>query len=296
MGNTALAEKHLREALKMDPDNVKVQRFLKNTKKAELLKNEASQEFKGGNYEKAVEKFTSVIELDPVNDVFNSTIYLNRAIAYSKMEEEKQALMDVNQAIALNPEYGKAYVKRGDINLALGNYEESVRDFERARQIDPTQFNVREKLKHAQLELKKSKRKDYYKLLGVEKTATEDEIKKGYRKQALRWHPDKNQGDEATKAHAEKMFKDIGEAYAILSDPKKRQMFDNGVDPENMDQPNMGDAQDIFRMFFGGGGGGPGGPGEFFFSSGGGGGGGGFPFGGGFGGGRGGARTEFRFV
>ena len=74
-----------------------------------------------------------MIELDPVNVTFNSTIYLNRAIAYSKMEEEKQALMDVNQAIELNPDYGKAYVKRGDINLALGNFEESVRDFERAR-------------------------------------------------------------------------------------------------------------------------------------------------------------------
>lgn len=75
----------------------------------------------------------------------------------------------------------------------------------------------------AQLELKKSKRKDYYKLLEVEKDASESEIKKGYRKMAVKWHPDKQeQGDEEAMAQADKMFKDIGEAYAVLSDPKKK--------------------------------------------------------------------------
>lgn len=76
-------------------------------------------------------------------------------------------------------------------------------------------------MKEAKLELKKASRKDYYKILGVEKSATPDDIKKAYRKLALKWHPDKNSQDEESKVKAEKMFKDIGEAYAVLSDERK---------------------------------------------------------------------------
>ena len=82
---------------------------------------------------------------------------------------------------------------------------------------------MREKIETAKLELKKSKRKNYYKILGIEKTADEAEIKKAYRRKAVEWHPDKHNTktpDEVREAEA--MFKDIGEAYAILSDPKKR--------------------------------------------------------------------------
>lgn len=79
---------------------------------------------------------------------------------------------------------------------------------------------MREKIHNAKLELKKSKRKDYYKLLEVSKTATPEEVKKSYKKSALKWHPDKHSQDsEADKVAADKMFKDIGEAYSILSDP-----------------------------------------------------------------------------
>lgn len=76
------------------------------------------------------------------------------------------------------------------------------------------------KIKEAKLELKKSKRKDYYKILEVSKDANDDELKKAYKKAALKWHPDKHQNDdEDGKAHADRMFKDIGEAYEVLSDP-----------------------------------------------------------------------------
>lgn len=63
--------------------------------------------------------------------------------------------------------------------------------------------------------------KDYYKVLGIAKGASEDEIKKAYRKQALRYHPDKNKSPGA-----EDKFKEIAEAYDVLSDAKKKDIYD----------------------------------------------------------------------
>ncbi len=64
--------------------------------------------------------------------------------------------------------------------------------------------------------------KDYYKVLGVSRAASADEIKKAFRKQAMKYHPDKNKGDK----QAEERFKEINEAYAVLSDPEKRRQYD----------------------------------------------------------------------
>lgn len=63
--------------------------------------------------------------------------------------------------------------------------------------------------------------KDYYCILGIEKGATDEDIKKAYRKQALKFHPDKNKSPQA-----EEKFKEVAEAYEVLSDPKKREIYD----------------------------------------------------------------------
>ena len=65
-------------------------------------------------------------------------------------------------------------------------------------------------------------KRDYYEVLGVEKTATADQIKKAYRKLAIQYHPDKNPGDK----EAEEKFKEAAEAYSVLSDENKRARYD----------------------------------------------------------------------
>jgi curved DNA-binding protein len=85
---------------------------------------------------------------------------------------------------------------------------------------------------------------DYYKLLGVEKNATADEIKKSYRKLALKWHPDKN---PSNKVQAEEKFKKISEAYAVLSDPEKRTQYDTYGSADQFRQQYS--QEDIFRGF-----------------------------------------------
>ncbi|MBT3293832.1 MAG: molecular chaperone DnaJ [Verrucomicrobia bacterium] len=104
---------------------------------------------------------------------------------------------------------------------------------------------------------------DYYELLGVSRSATDDEIKKAYRKLAMKYHPDKNQGDTV----AEEKFKEISEAYEVLSDAQKRQRYDQfghdgmkqafgpGGFDFSRDFTHASDLQDVLGSLFGGGGG-----------------------------------------
>ncbi|CAF2612730.1 unnamed protein product [Rotaria sp. Silwood2] len=145
--------------------------------------------------------------------------------------------------------------------------------------------------------------KDYYKILGISKGASDDDIKKAYRKLALKYHPDKNK-----EPGAEEKFKEVAEAYEVLSDPKKKEIFDKygeeglkvgggsgggggGAGGQQFFYSNV-DPHQTFRMFFGGAD-----PFAMFFGGddddGAGGGFGGFPNAGGFNfGGHGGQRTQ----
>ena len=122
----------------------------------------------------------------------------------------------------MKPDYAKALVKRGEVRQALEDYEDAAKDFGAAAQIDSSGFGVQQKLQQAQQQAKRARKKDYYKILGVTKESTDAEIKKAYRKLALKWHPDKNSDTEENKVKAEKMFKEVNEAYAVLSDPQKK--------------------------------------------------------------------------
>src|SRR3954462_4105739 len=100
-------------------------------------------------------------------------------------------------------------------------------------------------------------KRDYYEVLGLSRQATTEEIKKAYRKLAVQHHPDKNPGDKK----AEERFKELSEAYEVLSDPQKRQMYDQfghaaggaGGGPGGFDFQGFsgGNFNDIFGDIFG---------------------------------------------
>ena len=105
-----------------------------------------------------------------------------------------------------------------------------------------------------------AQKRDYYEVLGVDKNATEDQIKKAYRTIAIKYHPDRNPGNK----EAEEKFKEAAEAYDVLHDPQKRQQYDtfgfngpggmggSGFDPFGGSSMNMDDIFSMFGDIFGG--------------------------------------------
>ena len=143
---------------------------------------------------------------------------------------------------------------------------------------------MQEKIKIAKKKEKQARKKDYYKILGIDRNATDAENKKAYKALALNYHPDRNRNkSQAEQEETSKKFKEVAEAHGCLSDPKKKQMYDSGqIDFDGDQGSGFGgmdgagvNMNDIFSMFMGGGGmggmggmgGGMGGDMPGFFSS-----------------------------
>ncbi|KAI0399095.1 DnaJ domain-containing protein [Xylaria palmicola] len=194
----------------------------------------------------------------------------------------KKASLYCPEALQLdeNSLYGLLY--QAKTQLDAEDFEPCIATLKKASEARPDKNNVINPLmQKAQVALKRSKTKDYYKVLGVPHDADERQIKSAYRKATKTYHPDKvvKQGEGVTKEDAEKKMAAINEAYEVLSNPELRERFDRGDDPNSHEQQ-----QNPFQGSPFGGGGHPfmfqqgGQQFQFKFGTGGGGGGGGFPF------------------
>ena len=291
------AEDCFRKALSFDPDMSDARDNLRIMKKLERAKNEANDLYKRSKWEDAVNAYTNCLAIDASNKITNAKILGNRALARSKIEQFEEAKADCDAALKLDPTYIKAKKTRAKITGEQGDWEQAVKDLKALVEENQGDADLAKELRNAELELKKSKRKDWYKILGVSKDAGDKDIERAYKKKAAIYHPDKTQGDK----DKEEIFKDCLEAKEVLLDPQKRQIYDSGAD---LMEPGMGgmgghpfgggfggggvqiDPEMLFNMMGGGMGGGRGGgggfPGGFSFSTGGpgmSGGRGGFPFG-----------------
>merc|ERR1739838_698748 len=256
--NAERAFNHFQQVLRFAPDHKKARDIYKKAKVLKQKKEEGNEAFKKADFQVAYNLYTEALAIDPLNKHTNAKLYFNRATVGSKLNNATQAIDDCTAAINLDEGYLKAYLRRAKCYQAEEKHEEAVRDYEKVCKLDRNTEHKR-LLHEAKIQLKRSKRKDYYKILGVQKGGTEDEIKKSYRKMALVHHPDRhaNATDKEKHEHEVK-FKEIGEAYAVLTDTKKRAMYDRGQD---VNDPDGGfghdgdiDPNQIFQAFFGGGG------------------------------------------
>lgn len=216
MGDNSKAINFLRMALTCDPEFKDAIKWLRIIQKLDRMKEEGNKEFKAGKWEDAVRLYTDALEIDPTNRSINSKLLQNRAMCRIKLKDFDTAISDCDRAIKFDSKYVKAHKTKANALGLAGQWEEAVRQWKAVQQLDPEDRSVLKEIRNAEIEFKKSQRKDYYKILGVEKTVDDHGIKKAYRKLAIIHHPDKNQGNK----EAEERFKDISEAYDTLSNPQ----------------------------------------------------------------------------
>ncbi|KAF9969534.1 hypothetical protein BGZ73_008093 [Actinomortierella ambigua] len=160
-------------------------------------------------------------------------IYTAACKAYTESNDAKNTLKWCTSTLSLDDTSVEGMVGRGMAHMMNDEFEEAVQDFTKAQELAGGQDrSIHEKMSKAQRLLKQSKQKDYYKILGVPRSATKREIKKAFRKLALEWHPDTYKGD-LPKDQVEKKMASLNEAYEVLSDDELRQRFDNGDDPND---------------------------------------------------------------
>ncbi|XP_068311936.1 uncharacterized protein [Pyrus communis] len=242
----------------------------------ELLSHKVAgnEAFQAGRHTEAVEHYTTALCCNVESRPFTAVCFRNRAVAYKALGRITDAIADCSLAIALDGNYLKAISGRATLYEMIRDYGEAAKDLRRRvsiltkQEVEKTNLcgasdgsisgtNV---LRQARLHLSKIEEKDrkdipldMYLILGVEPSVSASEIKKAYRKAALRHHPDKagqffSRSDngcwkeiaEDVQKDADRLFKMIGEAYAVLSDPTKRARYGTEEEMRNAQKKRSG--------------------------------------------------------
>jgi len=242
----SLAE--IRECLKLDPDDSNCKPHYTKVKKLAKQYSLVLASIADNRWSECQTKARAALKTESKERryVVKSNSHLCHCLQKDNHPEE--AISACNIAIQLNSDAVEALLDRGDAKLQLEMYEEAVEDFQKAKSIDEDNRRAKEGLERSQRLLKQSKKRDYYKILGVKRNASKKEILKAYKTLAREWHPDKFK-DEAEKEAAQKKFIDIAAAKEVLHDDEKRQQYDNGQDPLDPEAQQGGGGGGGFNPF-----------------------------------------------
>ncbi|KAF7804056.1 DnaJ-like subfamily C member 7 [Senna tora] len=241
-------------------------------------KSAGNEHFKLGKYTEAIEQYTVALSSNIKSRPFAAVCFCNRAAAHQALGQIADAISDCSAAMALDGNYAKAFSRRATLHEMVRDYEQAACDLRRLLSILENQPDrktkqsctpggsnggvkelrqVRQHLLSVEDQAKNETPLDFYLILGVKSDDSATDVKKAYHKAALRHHPDKaghflarsEVGDEGqiwkeisqdVYKDADRLFKMIGEAYAVLSDPAKRSEYDFEEELRKAKQSNRG--------------------------------------------------------
>lgn len=237
----SLAE--IRECLKLDPEHKDCYPLYKKLKKVAKFLTAAKDSRERQEWDECVSSAQKVLKNEPTVEGIRFHAYDRLCHCQKEAGNAVESRKACSDAIKIEDE-PRLYCDRAEAYLLEDMFEEALRDFRTALEKDEGFARAKEGMAKAQKLQKQAGKRDYYKILGVKRSATKKEISKAYKKLALEWHPDKFQ-DEEEKKVAEKKFMDIASAKEVLSDPEMRQKYDAGEDPLD---PESGGGDHPFRQ------------------------------------------------
>jgi len=264
MGEEEESLKEIRECLKLDQDHKDCHTHYKKVKKLVKQLNQAQDFINEGVYGEAVSKLKAALKTESSEEKIVLKIQSRLCLCNKQGGFVEDCLSTCTTVLERESQDIEALVNRAECLILNEDFEGAIKDYQTAQGIHTDSKHIKEGLHRAEKLLKQSKKRDYYKILGVPRNAEKSQINKAYRKLAKEFHPDKYT-DEADKAEAEKKFIDIAAAKEVLTDDEKRQQFDNGEDPLD---PETEQGKNFHQHFHGGfpfGGGGGGGGQQFHF-------------------------------
>ncbi|XP_058965590.2 dnaJ homolog subfamily C member 3-like [Pocillopora verrucosa] len=238
MGELEDALREVRECLKLDQDHKDCFPFYKKLKKLNKQMQAAQDLINKGEYEEAISKLKQALKTESKIPSLAAKARRQLCHCHLKLHNPTDAITECNEALKIDENDVDALCDRAEAHILNEMYDDAVNDYQKAKSINEHLHKVQEGLDRAQKLLKQSKKRDYYKILGLKRTASKKEILKSYRKLAVKWHPDQYKGDDKKKA--EKMFIDVAAAKEVLTDPEKRAKYDNGEDPLDPEQQGGG--------------------------------------------------------
>ncbi|KAK2628919.1 hypothetical protein QTJ16_002022 [Diplocarpon rosae] len=247
----------LRKCLHSDPDSKKCKKLYRRGKTMDKQVAQINKHFEKKQYASAlklllpagddaglvqeikddVQEFRragTIPELAP-NDLYNRMVEMV-CEAYHELKNTKKSTTWCDEVLSINENSLYGLLNKARRSMESENFEAAVLALKQAKEHHPGAQQVNKLLQNAQMELKRSKTKDYYKVLNVPRDSDELQIKSAYRKMIKAHHPDKAHKNGVSKEDAEKKMASINEAYEVLSNPELRERYDQGDDPNDHEQ------------------------------------------------------------
>ncbi|XP_069676051.1 dnaJ homolog subfamily C member 3 [Periplaneta americana] len=220
--------KEVRECLRLDPEHKDCFPHYKVVKKVDKLINDAQEAINSKDYQDCIESANKVLKVETSVQMIIFLAKEKLCHCYLHNDQLPLSLQSCREALEINKD-PRILCDRAEAYINSEMFDDAIHDYQDALELDENYNRAKEGKQRAQKLQKQAERRDYYKILGVSRTASKKDIIKAYRKAAQKWHPDNFQGDE--KKIAEKKFIDIAAAKEVLTDPEKREKYDNGEDP-----------------------------------------------------------------